>query len=1309
MVLCVVLGASLLGSASALAAGQRQHVFSFSFGALGTGAGQFFHPSGIAVSRSTGDVYVADRENGRLEEFKPVVGGDGEVVGETFVKSVAVPFPEAVAVDDCVQAATSCDEAEDPSVGDVYVAGAKKGNKGKLGEEEYLYKLNSNLEAVGSHKFKESIDGVAVDPSGGLFVYEGVQPSEIVALGDAAENLSATAKVVKSGALGPARSAFAVESHGNFYAGSVPSGNEAEAGSGLAELFDELEGEEVGVVAKLAGSNGTVLVHALDFEESTAVAVNPSDIAANGVDEEDDVYVTNVGSVAGEPLTTVAAFSPVEGSGTPAEGEGQLLQRFGAPGLKEGDGIAVDPQTGDVFVSDGASNRVDVFELEPAGRPTVSSLDAHGSEPPPSASNETTLTAQVSPAGSPTRYYFEYGSTSCSTSACQASAPVALAGEGFGDEQASVELLSLPAGAYHYRLVAENALGKTVSSEHAFDVLATLGLLPDGRAWEMVSPAKKGGAEPEAPTAEGGTIQAAANGDAITYVADGPMPAEKEPEGARGPELTQILSVRDREGGDDEWDTTDINTPNATGAGDNPGEAPEYQFFSSNLALALVDPFPGKTGPLADPPISPPLEVDGQPVEEEGKREQENTPYLRDDSPIQPEPSEVEGYEKALANSTKMHPENAGFLPLVTKLNEPGPGFGEEATSGDSGFSAGILIDDATPDLSHVVLKSEKAGKGLYEWTGNEKEEGTLQPVSLLPGNQTLIPVPEAGTGAGRYKSQGFTTNVRHAISENGSLVFWTWSDSDGERLYVRDTQLQQTLELSAEETGGIKPDAVFQAASANGSKVYFTDTQPLTPESGATVGSPDLYVAELKVVDGHLTSELTDLTPGPNAGLLGAADSKVIAAGGEEEGEGEGGSYVYFVANGALAPGTTRGHCTNSLSHPPRPGITCNLYMRHYDSATSAWEPTRLIAALSSEDGPDWNGGGNLELKQLTVRTSPNGRYLTFMSDRSLTGYDNEDASGNGTRDEEVYLYDAQRGSLVCASCNPSGARPTGVLDTPVADGEGLGLVVDRDEVWSTNTKGLEGADHWLAASIPGYEVQGSGRAVYQSRYLSNEGRLFFNSADALLPLGSVTNEKRTKIENTREFGELEVGVENVYEYEPGEVGGCDSQAGCVGLVSSGKSEHESVFLDASENGDDVFFLTADNLVPQDTDTNFDVYDAHVCESASPCPSAPEPAQGECASEGCQGRAAAPPALPSPASLPFSGSGNVVLPKQAVLPEKVSVPAAKPLTRAQKLEKALKACKKDKKKSKRVECEKQARKKYGPLKKTSSNKTKKS
>ena len=52
----------------------------------------------------------------------------------------------------------------------------------------------------------------------------------------------------------------------------------------------------------------------------------------------------------------------------------------------------------------------------------------------------------------------------------------------------------------------------------------------------MVSPVKKNGAEPEALTKEGGLIQASANGEAITYVADGPMPAEGEVESARNPE-----------------------------------------------------------------------------------------------------------------------------------------------------------------------------------------------------------------------------------------------------------------------------------------------------------------------------------------------------------------------------------------------------------------------------------------------------------------------------------------------------------------------------------------------------------------------------------------------------------------------------------------------------------------------------------------------------------------------------------------------------------------------------------------------------
>ncbi len=507
---------------------------------------------------------------------------------------------------------------------------------------------------------------------------------------------------------------------------------------------------------------------------------------------------------------------------------------------------------------------------------------------------------------------------------------------------------------------------------------------------------------------------------------------------------------------------------------------------------------------------------------------------------------------------------------------------------------------------------------------------------------------------------------------------------------------------------------------------MFFTDTQRLTSDSGASVRRPDLYVAELEIVAGRLAiKRLTDLTAlRDEAGDVVEIQNGQYDIGGGVIGASEDGSYVYFVADGALAPGAVRGYCPSEAGGGfviPRPhGTTCNLYMRHYNEQSEAWEPTKLVAVLSSEDAPDW--GSNLagDFAYMTARVSPDGNYLAFMSDRSLTGYDNEDASSMkpGERmDEEVFLYhtpgegeapsegEVPGESLVCVSCNPGGARPTGVYDAGTSLGgssEGLGLVVDRPEVWAANTDVDEGApgglDDWLAGSVPGWTTLARQDAPYQSRYLSNSGRLFFNSADALVPVK--TPFRKETVEGTAQ----NVGVENVYEYEPRKV--CGHPGGCVGLISSGESEHESAFLDASESGDDVFFLTTQQLAPQDIDASYDVYDARVCEPGSRC--APPPAKhakscGE--SEECQGSQSSYETGPAPAATGtsvFSGPGNLVLPKHEVLPEKKTVPApAKKLTRAQKLEKALKACRKDKKKSKRVACEKQARRKYGPIKKT--------
>lgn len=80
--------------------------------------------------------------------------------------------------------------------------------------------------------------------------------------------------------------------------------------------------------------------------------------------------------------------------------------------------------------------------------------------------------------------------------------------------------------------------------------------------------------------------------------------------------------------------------------------------------------------------------------------------------------------------------------------------------------------------------------------------------------------------------------------------------------------------------------------------------------------------------------------------------------------------------------------------------------------------------------------------------------------------------------------------------------------------------------------------------------------------------------------------------------------------------------------------------------------------------------------------------------------RSFATPGFPAliavPAALPLIATPNIAFPTE----EKPKTATPKPLTNAQKLTKALKACHKLKKKSRRVGCEKQAHKRYGPKKK---------
>ena len=192
---------------------------------------------------------------------------------------------------------------------------------------------------------------------------------------------------------------------------------------------------------------------------------------------------------------------------------GAPVQTIGTGELQDGMGVAVDSRTGDVFAVDGASDTVDVFVPEAAGRPVVEDLSALNITP-----SEVEVSALIDPEGSDTHYYFQYGTVDCASDPARMHRRARSAGydlgSGFGAQQVGVTLQGLqPGTSYFYRVLASNGVSQAEGEQggHTFQTLpSSQGLLADGRAWELVSPAEKDGASIEPLSREGGLIQASA-------------------------------------------------------------------------------------------------------------------------------------------------------------------------------------------------------------------------------------------------------------------------------------------------------------------------------------------------------------------------------------------------------------------------------------------------------------------------------------------------------------------------------------------------------------------------------------------------------------------------------------------------------------------------------------------------------------------------------------------------------------------------------------------------------------------------------
>jgi hypothetical protein len=830
---------------------------------------------------------------------------------------------------------------------------------------------------------------------------------------------------------------------------------------------------------------------------------------------------------------------------------GGLIATFAGPG-EEGEfffseGAAIDSASKRIFVSrnlaDGTS-LVGIFGPEPKCEeaPIVG-----GSYANPVTAQSATLHATVNPCSSDTTYWFEFGPADCSISECTR-VPVGGAAVGSGHVPVAVSqvLSGLQSGStYHYRIEAKNAFGTSDGADRTFttQVSGADFSLIDGRVWEMVSPPNKQGAKVLA--SPGGITAAAATGDGLAYLTLGTI--EPRPEGNRAAEISSVLARRTATG----WQSKDITPPHSEAT--KIQLAAEYKLFSPNLSEALLEP--------------------------------------RDETPLAPDATEMTPY---LRSNT----EPASFTPLLNPGNLP-----ETHWAGPEPFSEYVTIEGANSGLTHVALKSRlplapgAEAQALYLWAG-----GFIQPVSELPAGEGGIVTGVLGSGS---------ISVRDAISDAGSRVFWGRRLEGQEKtssLYLRDTHTGESVRLDVVQPGASgdgDSNPVFQAATPDGSAVFFTDPRELTDD--ASPGGRDLYRCEIGAVEGGLGCvSLTDISA-PQQGSGESTEVKEVIPG-----IGDDGRSAYFVATSVLDSSQNANDESAQSGEP-------NLYRWSQD------EGVRFVATLAAEDSAgnspddtDWGRGAlGGDAARLSALPSPSGRFLAFMSQRSLTGYENENTSSPETI-EEAFIYDAATESLACVSCKPTGASPDGELRLEGGEEKGASAAVDPLGNWIGT---------WVAATLPEGSRRTTGDvSLYQPRAVLNTGRTFFNSVDPLVPADS-----------NRQW--------DVYQYEPEGVGGCTGDpsssgtsfigGGCVSLLSSGTSEGPSAFLDASTSGDDVFFLTPGALSALDEDAEVDVYDARVNGTLA------TRASSRSCEGGCQAPAA-PPAASSPASAAFNGPGNV-------------------------------------------------------------------
>lgn len=904
---CLLLGPGLLRPEAAFAAA-LEHPFLGSFGVASQPT--FTEAEGLAVDQSTGDLLVIDAGHrhageGTLSRWHP----DGTPAP---FSSLGTNVIGGLRFNFPEEVQVAVDNSGGPTEGDIYVTQVEPASiRIYAPDGSSLGQLTNSSEGP-----LHEPCGVGVDSTGNVFV--GDFSGHIHKYGDPPVNGTTTD--------------FGFAENCTLAAG---------AGTTAGALF---AAHLHGSLAKLDGATG-LEDFALDPGPTVTVSVNPAN-----------------GHVLATVLSEVKEFD-AGGSSAPT-----LLSTI-APGGEGVAGVAVNANTGDVYISRKGSPTIEVWG------PLAQFAEAT-TEPASVVGGVATLHGTVSAdQGPPATCVFEYvqinakGFEGASTVPCTPSGPFT----GTSKVAVSATIGGLAEGAYRFRLVAINEAGAKAGTTFTFDTFRPIPGLPDGRGYEMISPTHKTG-EVIPPTPGGSDLNGGCE-ECLPGINVAPMPMQSAADGASvlyegqpfsaglasGP--NEYISARETSG----WNWRSISTPAITG---------RWEAFAADLSRGILQ--------QTEPPLSPEVPTRG------GRSFQEL--YLMSDEGLRPLVTQEPPTRESGSGSSQFHVSyssaNSGtattgaFAHIIFEANDrltgAVPGIAPEAPAISSGACVG---------------EGAQGNCDLYEW-----DAGRLRLVSVLPGNLSAAQHSVFGSGRllGGPHPETESANVSNAISADGETIFWT-SEETG-HVYARIGGLE-TLEVPgpATCTGAVAESAraCFLTASSDGTQVLLSDGQIDKLNATGTAYQP---VADVTTSQGGFQ------------GILGAADDL---------------SRVYFVDTAAL---TEAGETNTNGDHAV--AGEANLYLWQPDG--SRFIGTLLASdddfGTNGRFGV-WRAAASNRAAQVTA----DGSHLAFMSRASLTGYDNavrgggNCSGGSGPACFEVFDYSAATGGLVCASCNPTGGQPLG------------------------------------------------------------------------------------------------------------------------------------------------------------------------------------------------------------------------------------------------------------------------------------------